>query len=70
MTLSSVLRLQALEPAGKKFLQKNLLESPPPMPFSAQYVIAHYAKFGKDSETLYAGIAAQDGVEFTEMRES
>lgn len=53
----------------KWFSINDLLEEPPNMPFSAQYVIAHYVRYGKDNEKLYAGIAAQDGVEFTEMEE-
>ena len=36
---------------------------------SAQYVISHYVKIGKDNEKLYAGIATESGVKFSEMRE-
>lgn len=47
----------------------ELSKSPPDMPFSARYVIEHYTKTGKDTDALYAGIAAETGVAFTEMKE-
>lgn len=53
----------------KWFSIKDLLEVVPEMPYSAQYVISHYVKIGKDNEKLYAGIATESGVAFEEMRE-
>lgn len=50
-------------------LHVHLLEDAPEMPFSAQYVISHYVKIGKDNEKLYAGFATESGVAFAEMRE-
>ena len=50
-------------------IHMHLLEDAHEMPFSAQYVISHYVKIGKDNEKLYAGIATESGVAFTEMRE-
>ena len=53
----------------KWFSIKDLIEVVPEMPFSAQYVISHYVKIGKDNEKLYGGIATESGVAFEEMRE-
>lgn len=39
------------------------------MPFSAKYVIEHYIQTGKDTDTVYGGIADGDKVVFTEMPE-
>ena len=47
----------------------SLAESQPEMPFSARYVVEHYAKIGKDTDTLYAGIATESGVTFSELKE-
>ncbi len=51
------------------FQIEGLSEVLPEMPFSARYVIKHYIETGKDTDALYAGIAAESGVEFTEMKE-
>lgn len=53
----------------KWFHIEELLENPPEMPFTAQYVVKHYAEIGKDTDMLYAGMATEDGVVFIEMRE-
>ena len=45
-------------------LHVHLLEDAPEMPFSAQYVISHYVKIGKDNKKLYAGIVTESGVAF------
>ena len=38
-----------------------------PMPHTARYVMQHYLETGKDTESVYGGIAQPDGVLFTEM---
>ena len=53
----------------KWFQMEELLENPPDMPFTARYVVKHYAEIGKDTNVIYAGIATEDGVVFTEMEE-
>lgn len=53
----------------KWFSMDELSEAMPDMPFSAKYVVKHYVKIGKDTDVLYAGIATEAGVAFTEMRE-
>lgn len=53
----------------KWFQMEELLEAMPEMPFTAYYVVKHYLEIGKDTDTLYAGIATESGVVFTEMRE-
>ena len=37
------------------------------MPFTAKYVMAHYCKFGRKTNILYAGVANPDGVTFCEL---
>lgn len=39
------------------------------MPFSAQYVIKHYAEIGQHTNALYAGAATESGITFTELKE-
>lgn len=39
------------------------------MPHTARYVLEHYLTKGKDTRSLYGGIAAEDGVIFTELNE-
>ena len=51
------------------FYIERLLKNPPEMPFTAQYVVQHYAEIGKNTDVLYAGIATGTGVAFTEMEE-
>lgn len=51
------------------FQIEELLENPPEMPFTAQYVVKHYVEIGKNTDLLYAGVATKDGVMFTEMEE-
>lgn len=53
----------------KWFSMEELLENMPDMPFTAKYVVKHYLKIGKDTDVLYAGIATETGVAFTEMKE-
>ena len=53
----------------KWFPISELSETPPVMPFSAFYVVKHYAEIGKDTNALYAGVAAESGVIFAEMKE-
>lgn len=53
----------------KWFSMEELLETMPDMPFTAKYVVKHYLKIGKDTDVLYAGIATESGVVFTEMKE-
>lgn len=53
----------------KWFSMEELSETMPDMPFTAQYVVKHYVKIGKDTDVLYAGIATESGVEYTEMKE-
>lgn len=51
------------------FQIERLSEDLPEMPFSARYVVKHYIEIGKDTDALYAGVATESGVEFTEMKE-
>lgn len=53
----------------KWFTIKELSETMPEMPFSAHYVIKHYIETGKNTNTLYAGIATKSGITFTNMEE-
>jgi len=53
----------------KWFQMEELLETMPEMPFSAHYVVKHYIEIGKDTNALYAGVATESGVAFTEMKE-
>ena len=53
----------------KWFSLDELLEAPPEMPFSAHYVVKHYAETGKDNDSLYVGASAGSGVVFTEIGE-
>lgn len=53
----------------KWFQMEELLKNLPDMPFTAQYVVKHYAEIGKDTDVIYAGVAMEDGVAFTEMEE-
>lgn len=53
----------------KWFGLEELLETPPEMPFTAHYVVQHYAAIGKDTDALYIGAATESGVVFTEMKE-
>lgn len=39
------------------------------MPHTARYVLEHYLTKGKDTRTLYGGIAEENGVVFTELNE-
>lgn len=51
------------------FQIEELAETQLEMPFTAYYVVKHYIEVGKNTNALYAGIATEDGVEFTEMKE-
>ena len=51
------------------FRIEELRETPPEMPFTAQHVVKHYIEVGKDTDALYAGVATESGVTFTEMQE-
>lgn len=51
----------------KWFQIGEILETPPEMPFTAHYVVKHHAETGKDTDALYAGVATETGVVFTEM---
>ena len=51
------------------FQMEELLEAMPKMPFTAHYVVKHYLEIGKDTDALYAGIATESGIVFTEMKE-
>lgn len=53
----------------KWFQMEELLEKMSEMPFSAHYVVKHYIEIGKDTNALYAGVATESGVAFTEMKE-
>ena len=53
----------------KWFQMDELLETPLKMPFTAHYVVKHYLEIGKDTDKLYGGVAMEEGVVFTEMRE-
>lgn len=53
----------------KWFPMEELSETMPDMPFTAHHVVTHYVKIGKDTDVLYAGIATESGVVFTEMKE-
>lgn len=53
----------------KWFLIEELLEMPPEMPFTAHCVVKHYIEIGKDTDALYAGVATESGLVFTEMEE-
>lgn len=39
------------------------------MPYTARYVVEHYLKYGRQNQTLYAGIAASEGVSFLPLEE-
>lgn len=39
------------------------------MPHTAKFVIEHYIKEGQKNNKLYGGIAIEEGVEFTELKE-
>lgn len=39
------------------------------MPHSAKYMLQHYVQTGQYTDCLYAGIAVEDGVLFTELKE-
>ena len=51
------------------FQIEELLKNPPDMPYTARYVVKHYAEIGKNTDVLYAGAATKDGVVFMEMEE-
>lgn len=53
----------------KWFEIDTLAENMPKMPFTAHYVVEHYIKTGRKTDAVYAGIAAESGVSFTEMTE-
>lgn len=53
----------------KWFEIDKLAENMPEMPFTAHYVVEHYIKTGRKTYAVYAGIAAESGVSFTEMTE-
>ena len=53
-----------------KWFDLRALEDPQiEMPFSARYVVIHYARTGKDTDALYIGASAASGVVFTEIAE-
>ena len=37
------------------------------MPYSSKYVVEHYIKTGRNTSSLYCGIAHENGVSFTEL---
>ena len=39
------------------------------MPYTAKYVVAHYLQTGKYTESLYGGVATNQGVDFVELKE-
>lgn len=39
------------------------------MPYTAKYVMEHYLSVGRDTKTIYGGIASAGGVEFMELEE-
>ena len=39
------------------------------MPFTSKYVVEHYIKIGRNTASLYSGIAEQNRVVFTELHE-
>lgn len=39
------------------------------MPFTAKYVVQHYLETGRKTNALYGGIAVEEGVVFTELKE-
>ncbi len=41
-----------------------------PMPVSAKYMMEHYLKTGRNTDSLYIGVTTPDGAVFTEMKES
>lgn len=51
------------------FQLDELSENMPEMPYTARFVVKHYLEIGKDTDALYAGVAAESGVEFVEMKE-
>lgn len=53
----------------KWFQMGDLLKTMPEMPFTARYVVKHYIEIGKNTDVLYAGIATESDVAFTEMKE-
>ena len=53
----------------KWFRIDEILESELEMPFTAYYVVRHYAEIGKNTNVLYAGAATESGVTFIEMKE-
>lgn len=67
--LNSERELVSSEGSLKWFKMSELLDNMPEMPFSSHYVVKHYIEVGKDTDALYVGVAAEDGVAFTEIRE-
>lgn len=67
--LNSERELVSSEGSLKWFKMSELLDNMPEMPFSSHYVVKHYIEVGKDTDALYVGAAAEDGVAFTEIRE-
>lgn len=61
--------LKSNEGTLKWFTMDELSEAIPAMPFSAYHVVKHYIENGKDTDALYAGIATETGIAFTEMKE-
>ncbi len=51
------------------FPMEKISNDMPEMPFTAQYVVKHYIEIGKDTDALYAGVATESGIVFTEMKE-
>jgi 8-oxo-dGTP diphosphatase len=39
------------------------------MPFTSRYVVQHFLEIGRLTNLLYGGIATENGVKFTEMKE-
>ncbi len=61
--------IKSNEGKPKWFQLEELSDNMPEMPFSAHYVIKHYIEIGKDTDSLYGGVATESGVVFTEMKE-
>ena len=53
----------------KWFRTEEIFERELEMPFSAYYVVRHYAEVGKNTDALYVGAATESGITFTEMKE-
>ena len=61
--------IESNEGCLKWFDLQEMAEPQVEMPYSARYVVMHYARKGRDTDALYIGASAASGVVFTEISE-